>query len=103
MSKARLENMRRHPMVLYNNNWLEGAKTKLQAQLDGENIDGWPAPCANCGANWKRTMGGRWFISHFQHEAVPTGHAPVHLPRASSPVRVAALLPAMPRVEVERG
>lgn len=68
--------LRRHPENKWNSRWLEDSKTKLQAQVSGEKIDDWPEPCHDCGANWKRTPAGRWFINHFPHTgpkmAVPT-------------------------------
>lgn len=62
-----------------NHLWIQQSKTKLQAELDGEDTKDWPEPCESCGANYKRTPAGRWFIVHFDHAQGNVGQPPVRV------------------------
>ena len=44
--------------------WLENLRSQQAAILDGVAPKVWEPPCEHCGASYKLTPGGRWYIQH---------------------------------------
>lgn len=67
--------------------WVTNSRSKQQCAIDGDKVEDWPEPCETCGAHWKRTPAGRYFIVHTEQ------NGPVSFPRLAEPKRLGGLIP----------